>query len=260
MFNNVPPNGFPQIPDIEDLEAVVQDVTALKSSKANKAGIAPAFSAEGNYSVGDLVYYEGTLYKCTTAHEAAAWDAEDFTETTIAAETADIQGDVSDLESTKANQITIAPTFSAETEYSAGDIVYYNGLSYRCTNDHEGAWDADDFTPTTVALELASLKSGLTNLISDMPVKVVKESIPERGSIEIQLAANKVYQYYTWRDSEGYVYMGLIDTAYTGLITNHPIVKPQVDVISFTDGGNLALSVANSSDYAAFILLYEVSK
>lgn len=112
----------------------------------------------------------------------------------------------------------------------------------------------------TNTADIAQLKSGLTNLIGDMPAKVVKESIPERGSIEIQLAANKVYQYYTWRDSEGYVYMGLIDTAYTGLITNHPIVKPQVDVISFTDGGNLALSVANSSDYAAFILLYEVSK
>ena len=113
---------------------------------------------------------------------------------------------------------------------------------------------------TSLVGAVNEVKSGLTNLISDMPVKVVKDSIPERGSIEIQLAANKVYQYYTWRDSEGYVYMGLIDTAYTGLITNHPIVKPQVDVISFTDGGNLALSVANSSDYAAFILLYEVSR
>ena len=171
MFNNVPPNGFPQIPDIEDLEKVVNDVSALqssvsglKSTKANKAGIAPDFSAEGNYSVGDLVYYEGTLYKCTTAHEAAAWDAEDFTETTIAAETADIQGDVSDLESIKANQITIAPTFSAETAYEAGELVYYNGLTYRCTNDHEGAWDAADFAATTIANELSELNSNITDL------------------------------------------------------------------------------------------------
>ena len=161
MFNNVPPNGFPQIPDIEDLEKVVNDVSALQSTKANKAGIAPAFSAEANYSVGDLVYYEGTLYKCTTAHEAAAWDAEDFTETTIAAESADIQGDVSDLESIKANQITIAPTFSAETAYEAGDLVYYNGLTYRCTNDHEGAWDAADFAVTTISNELSELSSKL---------------------------------------------------------------------------------------------------
>ena len=175
MFNNVPPNGFPQIPDIEDLEKVVNDVSALQSSvsglqstKANKAGIAPDFSAEGNYSVGDLVYYEGTLYKCTTAHEAAAWDAEDFTETTIAAETADIQGDVSDLESIKANQITIAPTFSAETAYEAGELVYYNGLTYRCTNDHEGAWDAADFAATTISNELSELNSNINTLFASV--------------------------------------------------------------------------------------------
>lgn len=165
-WNNIPPNGFPQIPDIEDLEAVVNDVAGLKTGKVNKADIAPAFSAEGNYSVGDLVYHEGTLYKCTTAHEAAAWNAEHFTATTIEAEIAELQGDVSDLGTTKANQITIAPTFSAETAYEAGDLVYYNGLTYRCTNDHEGAWDAADFSATTIAGELDTLKSGLTDVNS----------------------------------------------------------------------------------------------
>lgn len=73
-----------------------------------------------------------------------------------------LESDVSDLNSNKANQITIAPFFSEETAYTAGDLVYYNGLSYRCTNDHEGAWDADDFAATTISNELDSLKSGLT--------------------------------------------------------------------------------------------------
>lgn len=75
-----------------------------------------------------------------------------------------LEGEVSDLNSTKANQITIAPFFNAEASYSVGDLVYYNGLTYRCTNDHEGEWDADDFAATTVSNELATLKSGLTNL------------------------------------------------------------------------------------------------
>lgn len=95
-FHNIPPNGFPDIPDMEELEAVVKDVSNLSSSKAN--------------------------------------------------------------------QITIAPFFNPETSYGVGDLVYYNGLSYRCTNDHEGEWDADDFAATTVAGELATLKSGLTDL------------------------------------------------------------------------------------------------
>ena len=75
-----------------------------------------------------------------------------------------LESDVSDLNSNKANQITIAPFFNAETAYTAGDLVYYNGLSYRCTNDHEGAWDADDFAATTIANELDALKSGLIRL------------------------------------------------------------------------------------------------
>lgn len=94
-FHNIPPNGFPDIPDMEELEAVVKDVSNLSSSKAN--------------------------------------------------------------------QITIAPFFDPETAYEVGDLVYYNGLSYQCTNDHEGEWDADDFAATTVSNELATLKSGLTN-------------------------------------------------------------------------------------------------
>lgn len=81
-----------------------------------------------------------------------------------AAAIAQLQADVSNLSDVKANQITIAPTFSAETAYDPGDLVYYNGLSYRCVNAHEGEWDADDFAPTTIANELSSLMSGLTGL------------------------------------------------------------------------------------------------
>ena len=113
-FHNVPPNGFPDLPDVEELEAVEKDVVTLKSTatsqgeaitalqtavgtKAAKADVAPTFSAEGNYAVGDLVYYEGTLYKCTTAHEAAAWDAEDFTATSIDDEVNELNSKITDL-------------------------------------------------------------------------------------------------------------------------------------------------------------------
>lgn len=163
-FNNIPPNGFPQIPDIEDLEAVVKDVATLKAAKAAKTDIAPEFSATNNYAVGDMVYHEGTLYVCSTAHAAAAWDAQDFTAASVASEVSGLVSDVSDLNGTKANQITIAPFFNPEASYEVGDLVYYNGLSYRCTNDHEGAWDADDFAATTIAGELSRLNSKFTNL------------------------------------------------------------------------------------------------
>ena len=82
-----------------------------------------------------------------------------------AAAIAQLQTDVLNLNSNKANQITIAPFFNAETAYDPGDLVYYNGLSYRCVNAHEGEWDADDFAATTIASELDTLKSGLNGLI-----------------------------------------------------------------------------------------------
>lgn len=75
-----------------------------------------------------------------------------------------LEGEVTDLGGTKANQITIAPFFNPETAYEVGDLVYYNGLSYRCTNAHEGEWDADDFAATTIAGELDTLKSGLNDV------------------------------------------------------------------------------------------------
>jgi len=78
------------------------------------------------------------------------------------ARVAALESDVSDLDEQKANQITIALSFNPETTYEVGDLVYYNGLSYRCTNEHTGEWDADDFAGTTIANELSVLKSGLT--------------------------------------------------------------------------------------------------
>ena len=75
-----------------------------------------------------------------------------------------LQTDTGNLQTTKANLITIAPVFSEETAYDPGDLVYNNGLTYRCTNAHEGEWDADDFAATTIDAELKSLNSKFTNL------------------------------------------------------------------------------------------------
>lgn len=99
-----------------------------------------------------------------------------------AAAIAQLQSDVANLSDVKTNQITIAPTFSAETAYDPGDLVYYNGLSYRCVNAHEGEWDADDFAATTISNELSSLMSGLTGLIAEV---VTSEPVAASGSTTV---------------------------------------------------------------------------
>lgn len=94
-----------------------------------------------------------------------------------AAAIAQLQHDVSDLNDVKANKITIAPVFSAEASYDPGDLVYYNGLTYRCINAHEGEWDADDFAATTIDNELSELRSGLTTVENTLDTKVTFTSV-----------------------------------------------------------------------------------
>ena len=76
------------------------EATVLKthqdiSGKADKIA-ATAFSDETAYTVGDYVTYSGNLYKCTTAHAAGAWNAEDFTLATNDFVALDANGNVKD--------------------------------------------------------------------------------------------------------------------------------------------------------------------
>lgn len=49
----------------------------------------------------------------------------------------------------------IAPTFSAETAYTAGEYVTYESKLYKFTTDHAaGAWDVSDVTEVTVSDDL----------------------------------------------------------------------------------------------------------
>lgn len=122
-----------------------------------------------------------------------------------AAAIAQLQTDVGNLQTTKANLITIAPVFSEETAYDPGDLVYYNGLTYRCVNAHEGEWDADDFAATTISNELDSLKSGLNDY--------------NKKALIVQGHTPATYGDVTWDDS-GVVYTGRYPVAFWVKPTN----------------------------------------
>ena len=47
------------------------------------ADIADEFDDSVDYAIGDIVIYSGSLYVCTSAHSAGAWDASNFTRTTV---------------------------------------------------------------------------------------------------------------------------------------------------------------------------------
>ena len=65
------------------------DLTALLAGKTNLTVISPAFVETRDYAVNSYVTHDGKLYKCTTAHTAGAWDANDFTEITVVGAKAD---------------------------------------------------------------------------------------------------------------------------------------------------------------------------
>jgi hypothetical protein len=102
---------------------------------------------------------------------------------------------VYDALATKADLTDLAPAFSAETAYTVGQYVSYDGNIYKCTSAHSaGAWVAGDFTLVAVGSELESkqnatdnnlettsktvvgavneLKSGLINMIINQPTEV----------------------------------------------------------------------------------------
>ena len=142
----------------DTLKTVDQKLQELSQESAIDTDIAPVFKSTSTYNPGDLVYYRNKLYVCNTQH-SGAWAAADFTATDVSTA---LNAAVGALDETKADYADLAGAFSAETAYTAGDLVIYNGIIYRCTNDHTGEWDADDFSATTIGAELNSISSNLS--------------------------------------------------------------------------------------------------
>ena len=258
-----PPQPFPpssgKTGDIaERVTELESNVSTLQTTKAPKTDIAPAFSATTNYAVGDLVYYDGVLYECTTEHTAGAWNSEHFTDTAIDEQLNAINNNVGTLVNTKAPKTDIAPAFSAETNYSVGDLVYYDGTLYECTTEHTaGAWNSEHFTATAIDDQLNAINSNLTALSIDKFIKAYKGNIDARSTVNVQLAGSRLYQYYTYRDDPMYVGFGLIDTNYNYDININPIVTNTI--VSFTDADNGILTITNGSDYVVSVLLIDIS-
>ena len=148
----------------DTIKTVDQKLQELSQESAIDTDIAPVFKSTSSYSVGDLVYYRNKLYTCTTPH-SGAWAAADFTAT-------DVTTAIKSAAAVKADEADIASAFDATASYAVGDLVYYGGTIYRCTNAHEGDWDADDFSATTISGELNSLNSNLTNLIKSGNISI----------------------------------------------------------------------------------------
>ena len=125
-YLNIPANGWPQLQDLEKLDKIAQQMGDLPTFTSNDRAFLEALPAmptddgktvltattddrgnteltyetpevEGDdiaqifddttaYSEGDIVYYDGVLYKFDADHAAGAWDPAEATRTSVAAE------------------------------------------------------------------------------------------------------------------------------------------------------------------------------
>ena len=78
----------------------------------------------------------------------------------------------------KADSSSIAAAFDASKQggYAIGDVVMYNGVRYRCTTAHTGAWDAAHFVAQTVEAAKAN-NNAVVKLTGDQTIEGVKEFV-----------------------------------------------------------------------------------
>lgn len=159
-----------QTGDLDIARAEIDSVMAM---------LAPTFSADTNYSVGDLVVHYRSddtyhkypmLYQFTQAHTAGdPWndvevqqkDLSDIINSLPSGSGASL-GAVASLFSSSAST---ASQFDSSASYSAGDYAWYDNQLYKCRASHTGAWDPMDFEPT---FTIEWLKNNLDGQISNV--------------------------------------------------------------------------------------------
>ena len=82
----------------EAAEDAAEDSEASAATSAAMTGLAPAFSDEATYAVGDYVLEDGKLYRCTTAvTTAGSFDSDDWTQVTLAPDVRDLKRALSEF-------------------------------------------------------------------------------------------------------------------------------------------------------------------
>lgn len=138
--------GAPWNPSLHWIETSVSD--ELKKLNKVETDLAPAYNSTSTYNTGDIVTYEGGLYKAAEDGVTGTWDASKWTATTVSGE----------LSSAGADFTLIAANY-AETgkSYVIGDFVLYNNKVFKATADHPapaGAWTGTGWAETKVMDEV----------------------------------------------------------------------------------------------------------
>lgn len=114
---------------LETIQEAIEDidVSSQIKGKMDANSVSNAWSDVAAYSVGDVVEYEGALYKCNTAIAAASSDSSNSWDSSL--------WDLTSVDIvSKLEQEAVAPVFNGASTYFANDYVTYNGVLYKCVN------------------------------------------------------------------------------------------------------------------------------
>lgn len=156
-----------------------------------------------SYAISLVVYSGTTINNITIAPMIRYASDTDSTYQPYAKTNKQLTDDVALLESGKANTDMVAADFDAATSYTAGNYCVQDGKLYKFKNNHSGAWSSSDVDEVKIAGELASLKSGLTNLVKSETMTVTTDSsggasfdLPSGGTILVSIRPLRDADYY----------------------------------------------------------------
>ena len=148
----------------EDLQMKLSQLTN-DAGYAKSSIVAPEYSEEATYDVGDYVTYENTLYKCnskiTTAEE---WNPEHWTAVNVAeiipTKTSDLEND-----SGYTSSSVIAEAYDETSTYAVGAYVTHENNLYKCNTAITTAedWNAEHWTLVDVISAIPTKTSDLNN-------------------------------------------------------------------------------------------------
>lgn len=211
--------------------------------------IAPAFSVLVDYVVGDVVSYQGFVYKFIANHSHGAWNSSHVQSTNINTVTAGgyiakagiyTTADAIRLEAQKGSVAAIAPAFSTSTAYSKGDLVTYNGYLYKFrANKSAGAWNVNYVESADVEDSFYDIKSG---------IEIESEGIKISGSKYLQLVSGGYIEFKTGNSTKMLLNANGIDMQTAGKFYLHAKDSSNSGIIFGTNKENATFYVGQDGD------------
>lgn len=143
--------------DVNDIYNTIKEVSDM---------ITGEFNTTTAYQVGQVVVYDGHLYKFDVSHAAGAWDDTEVTETTVI----ELMGAIdSNLKATiDSVSHMIAPEFDPTQAYDENDIVAYGHNLYSFTSSHAAntPWDSTEVSQVSISMFIEALRDYIPSLIA----------------------------------------------------------------------------------------------